>query len=170
MEEDTTMPHKCWKFGNNISTDEIISTQYMTLTDIEELGRHVFENIRPGMSQGIAAGDILLVGKNMGYGSSREHAPLALKGAGIGAIIAISFARLFYRNCVNIGMPVIVSAETVMSSEEGDFLSVDLETGMIMNETKKLHFRFDPFPDFINRYLKKGGLIQALNEERRTVV
>jgi 3-isopropylmalate/(R)-2-methylmalate dehydratase small subunit len=160
------MPNKCWKVGDNISTDEIISTQYMTLTDTEELGKHVFENARPEMAESISGGDILLAGENMGYGSSREHAPLALKGAGIGAVIACSFARLFYRNCINIGMPVIISREAVKATEEGDLLSFDLEEGIITNETRNLAFRFDPFPSFINNYLKKGGLINALNEER----
>lgn len=160
------MSNKCWKVGDNISTDEIISTQYMTLTEIEELGKHVFENTRPGMAADISSGDILLAGENMGYGSSREHAPLALKGAGIGAVIACSFARLFYRNCINIGMPVIISREAVRGSEEGDLLSVDLEGGYVANETRGLTFSFDPFPDFINNYLRKGGLVNALNEER----
>ncbi len=162
------MPNRCWKVGDNISTDEVISTQYMTLTDVEDLGKHVFEHARPGMAGSITRGDILLAGENMGYGSSREHAPLALKGAGIGAVIACSFARLFYRNCINIGMPVIISPETVKASEEGDLLSFDLEKGSVTNDTKGLSFRFEPFPDFINNYLKKGGLVNALNEERES--
>ena len=160
------MPNRCWKVGDNISTDEVISTQYMTLTDIGELGKHLFEGTRPGMAGSIRSGDILLAGENMGYGSSREHAPLALKGAGIGAVIACSFARLFYRNCINIGMPVIISPEAVKASEEGDVLSFDLEEGIVTNETRDLSFRFEPFPDFINNYLRKGGLVNALNEER----
>lgn len=161
------MPHKCWKLGDNISTDEIISTQYLTLTDMKELGSHSLEEIKPDFAIEVSKGDILLAGENMGYGSSREHAPLALKGCGIGVIIACSFARLFYRNCINIGIPALVSPDVVHESEEGDLISVDLEHGFIRNESSGKNYSFAPFPDFINNYIMKGGLINALNDERK---
>lgn len=161
------MEGKCWKFGDNISTDEIISTRYMTLTDQTELGSHLFEGIRPGMAGEVREGDVILAGNNIGYGSSREHAPLALLGAGIRAIIARSFARIFYRNCINLGIAVITSDEAVNASDEGDVLHVDVVKGEIVNKTKGRVFHFAPFPDSVLAYIEKGGLINALNEERK---
>lgn len=159
------MPHRCWKLGDNVATDEILPFQYMVLTDPEELGRHVLENVKPGFAAQVTPGDVIVAGNNMGYGSSREHAPLALKGAGVGAVIARSFSRIFYRNCINIGLPAIVCAEAVDGSDEGDLLDADIESGVIRNYMKGASFPFDPFPPFILNYLLKGGLIAALNEE-----
>ena len=161
------MRGKAWKLGDNVATDEILPFQYMVLTDPAELGKHVLENVKPGFAQKLTAGDIILAGENMGYGSSREHAPLALKGAGIGAVIAHSFARIFYRNCINLGIPVIVCPRAVDESREGDELSVDVENGVVVNETLGVRFPFEPFPQFILRYISKGGLIELLNEQRR---
>lgn len=160
------MSNRCWKLGDNVSTDEILPSQYMTLTDIHELGKHVLEHSMPGFADRIKEGDVIVAGINMGYGSSREHAPLSLKGAGISLIVAKSFSRLFYRNCINIGLPVILCPQAVDESDNGDLLSADLKNGMIVNETKSKTFFFDPFPDFLLQLLLKGGLINFLNEER----
>jgi len=159
------MPHRCWKFGDNVATDEILPSQYMVLTDPGELGKHVLENVKPGFAAQISPGDIILAGKNMGYVSSREHAPLALKGSGVGVVVASSFARIFFRNCINIGLPVVACPAAVEESDEGDLLDVDIRKGLIRNCTKNAEFSFEPFPDFILAYLLKGGLINALNEE-----
>lgn len=161
------MEGKCWKFGDNISTDEIISTRYMTLTDQTELGSHLFEGTRPGMAGKVCEGDVILAGNNIGYGSSREHAPLALLGAGIRTVVARSFARIFYRNCINLGIAAITSDEAVNGSDEGDILSVDVVKGEILNKTKGRVFYFTPFPDSVLAYIEKGGLIKALNEDRK---
>lgn len=160
------MSSRCWKLGDNVATDEILPSQYMTLTDTNELGKHLLENSIPGFASKIKNGDILIAGTNMGYGSSREHAPLSLKGAGIGFVVAKSFSRLFYRNCINIGLPVITCTEAVDQSDDGDALTVDLLNGTILNYTKAKVFSFERFPDFLFDYLVKGGLINSLNEER----
>ncbi|MDD4144857.1 MAG: 3-isopropylmalate dehydratase small subunit [Prolixibacteraceae bacterium] len=160
------MSNRCWKLGDNVSTDEILPSQYMTLTDIHELGKHVLEHSMPGFAERIKDGDVIVAGINMGYGSSREHAPLSLKGAGIGLVVAKSFSRLFYRNCINIGLPVVLCPLAVDECDDGDHISVDLCNGRIINNTKSKIFSFDPFPDFLLQLLMKGGLINSLNEER----
>jgi len=160
------MTNRSWKIGDNVATDEILPSQYMTLTDIKELAKHVLEHSIPGFAGKIKNGDILIAGTNMGYGSSREHAPLSLKGAGIGFVVAKSFSRLFYRNCINIGLPVITCTEAVDQSDDGDMLTVDLLNGTISNDTKSKIFKFESFPEFLLDYLLKGGLINSLNEER----
>ena len=161
------MKGKAWKLGNNFATDEILPFQYMVLTDPAELGKHLLENARPGLAAQIRPGDVIVAGDNMGYGSSREHAPLALKGAGVGAVIARSFARIFYRNCINLGIPVIICPQAADECAEGDVLSIDLERGKIANETKGTSYAFAPFPEIIQKYISKGGLIELLNEQRR---
>lgn len=158
------MNKKCWKFGDNISTDEIIPVQYMVVVDPHELATHVMENIRPGFAQSFKPGDIILAGENFGYGSSREHAALALKGAGAGAVIASSFARIFYRNALNIGLPVIICPEAAEGSEEGDSLEIDLDKGFITDLTRNKNYSFSPFPAFIQNIIQNGGLIETLNQ------
>lgn len=161
------MTGTAWKLGNNVATDEILPFQYMVLTDPAELGKHVLENVRPGFAQQLKPGDVIIAGDNMGYGSSREHAPLALKGAGVGAVIAKSFARIFYRNCINLGIPVIVCPQAADECAEGDVICVDIENGVIEDETTQKRYSFEPFPEFIQKYISKGGLIELLNEQRR---
>lgn len=156
--------NRCWKMGDNISTDEILPSQYMTLTEKTELARHLLENRAPDFARLLALGDIILAGKNFGYGSSREHAPLALKGAGVGAIVAHSFARIFFRNCINIGLPAITCGEAVDEIQDGSYAAADLTNGVIISGSKS--YSFDPFPDFIMEYIKEGGLISALNRRR----
>jgi 3-isopropylmalate dehydratase, small subunit len=159
---------RCWKMGDNVATDEILPFQYMTLTEPSELGRHVLENVKPGFAQSIAAGDIIVAGGNFGYGSSREQAPLSLKGAGVGAVVARTFARIFFRNCINIGLPVIVCTEASDKAREGDILTIDFEEGVVCNETLGQSYPFPPFPKAVREYLDNGGLINTLNKKRAT--
>lgn len=157
----------CWKFGDNISTDEILSSRYMVLTSPSELAEHVLEEVRPGFAKQLKQGDIIIAGKNFGYGSSREHAPIALKGAGIGAIIAKSFARIFYRNCVNIGLPVIESDAISDFTDEGNIVDIDISSAIANNQTKNQIFQFQAFPPFVVEYLSNGGLINTINNKKK---
>lgn len=157
---------RCWKFGDNVATDEILPFQYMTLTEPADLGKHVLENMKPEFAQKLQAGDIVVAGANFGYGSSREHAPLALKGAGVGAVVAQSFARIFFRNCINIGLPVVVCPRAVDEAEEGDDLAVDIAAGTIRNVTRGKAYAFPPFAASVLEYLNNGGLINTLNKRR----
>ncbi|ATW26125.1 3-isopropylmalate dehydratase small subunit [Candidatus Formimonas warabiya] len=154
---------KCWKFGDNISTDEIIPVQYMVVVDPRELGTHIMENVRPGFAGQFQTGDIIVAGENYGYGSSREHAVWALKGAGTSAVIARSYARIFYRNALNIGLPAIICPEAVDGIEEGDSVEVDLEKGTIHHLTKGVTYSFPLFPSFLREIMENGGLIETLN-------
>ncbi|MDR3355483.1 MAG: 3-isopropylmalate dehydratase small subunit [Synergistaceae bacterium] len=155
---------RCWKLGDNVSTDEILPFQYMVLTDPSELGRHILGSVKPGFAEQLTRGDVLVAGLNFGYGSSREHAPLALKGAGIGAVVARSFARIFFRNCINIGLPAIVCSAAVDGICEGDSIGIGLQSGVIQNETSGARYAFAPFPPFIMEYVENGGLINTLNK------
>ncbi len=148
-----------WKFGDNIDTDAIIPGRYLTINDPKELAKHVFEGARPEFAQNVAKGDIIAAGRNFGCGSSREHAPLALKGAGIYCIIAKSFARIFFRNAINIGLPVLECKEAERISE-GDALKVDFKKGIIENETKKEKYQVVSMPEFILKIMESGGLIE----------
>lgn len=161
---------RCWKLGDNVATDEILPFQYMTLTEPEELGLHVLENVRPGFAAQLAPGDILVAGSNFGYGSSREHAPLALKGAKVGAVVAASYARIFFRNCINIGLPAVVCPAGAEEAEEGDCITLDMQAGTLRNETKNRSYAFQPFPESVIEYLADGGLINTLNKKRREIL
>lgn len=157
---------RCWKLGDNVATDEILPFQYMTLTDPEELGRHILENTRPGFAEMVNPGDIVVAGSNFGYGSSREHAPLSLKGAGVGAVVAKSFARIFFRNCINIGLPAIVCPIAAEVAIEGDILTVDYTAGIVVNDSRGVSHAFPSFPTSVREYLDNGGLINTLNQFR----
>lgn len=157
---------KVWKFGSDIDTDAIIPARYLNQSDPKELAKHVMENERPSFSKKVKKGDILLAGKNFGCGSSREHAPLALKEAGISCIIAKSFARIFFRNAFNIGLPLLESQEASEVIEEGDRVRVDLSTGEIYDLTKKKRFFSKPIPSFMQELLRDGGLIPHLRKKR----
>ncbi len=151
---------RVWKFGDDINTDEIIPARYLVTTDPEELAKHVMEDADPEFPNKVQPGDIIVAGKNFGCGSSREHAPLALKGAKIGAIIAESFARIFYRNAINLGLPIIESPEAAKEIEEGDIVEVDLEKGIIRNETKGKEYTFKPLPESLQKVFEAGGLME----------
>lgn len=149
---------RCWKLGDNVTTDEILPSQYMVLTEPRELGCHLFENVNPGFAGRLAAGF------NFGCGSSREHAPLALKGAGVAAIVAKSFARIFFRNCVNLGIPAIACPGAVDGINDGDSIEVDFRHGFI--KTGGNVYEYEPFPPFLLEYVLNGGLIETLNKQR----
>jgi len=159
---------RVWKFGDNIDTDVIIPARFLNVSDKEQLARNCFADLRPDFSGGVSKGDILVAGSNFGCGSSREHAPLAIKESGISVIIAKSFARIFYRNAFNIGLPILESKEAVDSVEEKDNISVDLATGEITNKDKSLVFSAQPIPDFMREIITAGGLvnyIKAIDEK-----
>ena len=156
---------RIWKFGSDVDTDAIIPARYLNQTDAEELAKHVMEDERPEFFQEVKKGDILLAEKNFGCGSSREHAPLALKTAGISCIIAESFARIFYRNGFNQGLPLLESSEASKEINDGDLVRVDLATGEIFDMTQQKKFFAIPIPAFMQELIEDGGLILHLQKK-----
>ncbi|MCM8783392.1 MAG: 3-isopropylmalate dehydratase small subunit [Candidatus Omnitrophica bacterium] len=152
---------KAWLFGDDINTDLIIPAKFLVTTEAEILGRNLFADLRPGFSQGIENGDIIVAGKNFGCGSSREHAPLAIKGAGISCVIALSFARIFFRNAINIGLPIVECKEAEEIKEQ-DLLEVDLKEGEIRNLTQYKVYKIQPFPEFLQDLINQGGLLNYI--------
>jgi len=150
---------KLWIYGDNIDTDVIIPARYLNMSTAEELARHCMEDLDPTFVGAVEQGDIVVAGENFGCGSSREHAPLALKGAGISCVIATSFARIFYRNAINIGLPILTCAELQGAVRTGDRLSVDLESGAITHERTGEVYHTSPFPPFIMGIIASGGLV-----------
>jgi 3-isopropylmalate/(R)-2-methylmalate dehydratase small subunit len=155
---------RTWKFGSDVDTDAIIPARYLNLTDAGELAKHVMEDERPEFKNEVKKGDILLAERNFGCGSSREHAPLALKAAGISCIIAESFARIFYRNGFNQGLPLLESPEASEAIQEGDRVRVNLTTGEIFDLTQKKKFFAKPIPPFMQDLIRDGGLIRHLRK------
>jgi 3-isopropylmalate dehydratase small subunit len=155
---------RIWKFGSDVDTDAIIPARYLNQSDPKILAKHVMEDERSGFSQKVAKGDILLAEKNFGCGSSREHAPLALKAAGISCIIAKSFARIFYRNGFNLGLPLLESSEASEAIQEGDRVRVNLTTGEILDLTQERKFFAKPIPPFMQSLIRDGGLIKHLRK------
>jgi len=151
---------KAYKYGDNVDTDVIIPARYLNLNDPEELARHVMEDIDADFAKTVAPGDVIVAGSNFGSGSSREHAPLALKTAGVAAVIAPSFARIFYRNSFNIGFPILESEEAAKAIEPGDEIKIDFAAGIITNETKGELYRAEPLPEFILNLIQSGGLVE----------
>jgi len=151
---------KVHKYGADVNTDVIIPARYLNMSDPDELARHCMEDIDSEFINRVQPGDIIVADTNFGCGSSREHAPLAIKAAGVGCIIAKSFARIFYRNALNIGLPILECAEAAEKTEAGNMLEVDLSTGEIINITKGLTLRSEPFPDFMLDLINSGGLIE----------
>ena len=146
------------KYGDNVDTDVIIPARYLNTTDKKELARHCMEDIDPSFVERVKQGDILVAGRNFGCGSSREHAPVVIKESGIALIIAESFARIFYRNALNIGLPIIECAKAAEEAEEGDEFSADLEAGTLENHTKDTSYEVEPYPLFIQQIIRAGGL------------
>ena len=155
---------KAHKFGNSINTDDIIAAKYLVSTDVQELGRHCLETVRPNFAASIKAGDIIVAGKNFGCGSSREHAPLAIKGCGIKAVIAESFAAIFFRNAVNLGLPFLELKNTD-KIKNFDKLEIDLSTGIIKNITRNQTYQTQPFPEFLQKIIKAKGLINYVRKD-----
>jgi len=158
---------KAVKFGNNVDTDVILPGKYLVLIDPQELAKHAMEGLDPKFGQKVKDGAIIVAGKNFGCGSSREQAPIALKFAGVKCLLAESFARIFYRNAVNIGLPILECPGISNKVSEGDELNVDLNRGLIKNESKKLELRATPLPGFILELIDDGGLIEHLKKRRK---
>jgi len=155
-----------WKFGDDIDTDLIIPARFLNVSDVEELSKNCFADIRKGFMDMVAPGDVLVAGKNFGAGSSREHAPLAIKAAGISVIIAESFARIFYRNAFNVGLPLVESLEASRSLNEGAMVSVNLSTGEIEDIDTGRRFFAKPLPDLMRRIIEAGGLVEYVKIKR----
>jgi 3-isopropylmalate/(R)-2-methylmalate dehydratase small subunit len=156
---------RVWKFGSDVDTDAIIPARYLNQTDAGELSKHVMEDERPEFNKEVKKGEILLAERNFGCGSSREHAPLALKAAGISCIIAESFARIFYRNGFNQGLPLLESREASEAITDGDLVQVDLSTGEIFDLTQQRKFFAKPVPPFMQELIEDGGLIPHLQKK-----
>jgi len=149
------------KYGDNVDTDVIIPARYLNISDRRELASHAMEDIDPDFHSKITAGDIIAAGKNFGCGSSREHAPIVLKESGISLIIAESFARIFYRNAINIGLAIIESPDAAREINDGDMLSVDFDKGVITNDSQNgKQYSVAAFPPFLQNIIKAGGLIE----------
>ncbi|MHB1127808.1 MAG: 3-isopropylmalate dehydratase small subunit [Bacillota bacterium] len=155
---------RSWKFGSDVDTDAIIPARYLNTSDPKELARHVMEDADPHFPGKVQAGDIIVAGKNFGCGSSREHAPIAIKAAGISCVIAWSFARIFYRNAINIGLPIFESQEAAEKIQEGDAVQVDAEKGVIVNLTRNETYASVAFPPFMRQLIEAGGLMNYVAE------
>jgi len=156
---------RIWKLGDNINTDVIIPGRYNVTTDRAELAKHCLCEILPEFAQQVQPGDVIMAGHNFGCGSSREHAPSSILGNGIKVVIARSFARIFYRNAVNIGLPVLVCEEAVLASEDGQQVEVDLESGRITNVTTGQQFQAEPLTPFVARIVAAGGIVNYIRQE-----
>jgi 3-isopropylmalate/(R)-2-methylmalate dehydratase small subunit len=157
---------RAWVFGDNVSTDHIISGKYKfsSISSLEGMLPHLFEEVIPGFHEKVRPGDVIVAGSNFGMGSSREHAPALIKMAGISAIVAKSYARIFYRNAINLGLPVIQAVKVPEVTETGDIISVDLVRGEVSNETKSVSERFPPFPKEILAIIMEGGIVEYIRK------
>jgi 3-isopropylmalate/(R)-2-methylmalate dehydratase small subunit len=164
-ERDLVFGGKALKFGDHVDTDAIIPARYLNSSDPAELAVHCMEVIDRGFPARVHKGDIMVAGENFGCGSSREHAPVAIKACGISCVIAASFARIFYRNAINIGLPILESADASKGIEEGDLLEVDLASGRIENRTSGKTFTSEAFPEFMREIINAGGLIGRTKKE-----
>ena len=156
-----------WKYGDDVDTDVIIPARYLNVSAPEDLARHCMEDLDPGFAGAVQPGDVIVAGENFGCGSSREHAPLAIKGAGVACVVARSFARIFYRNAINVGLPILECPEAVEETQQGDRLAADLDAGTIANSRTGRTYRVSPFPAFIKRIIQAGGLVPYTRERLR---
>jgi 3-isopropylmalate/(R)-2-methylmalate dehydratase small subunit len=153
---------KVWKFGDNVDTDQIIPAIYLVTGDMKELAKHAFESVRPEFARQVKQGDLIVGGNNFGCGSSREHAPRALIGSGISCVVAKSFARIFFRNSINIGLPLV---EADIEAKDGDELEVDFEKGVVTNKSTGAKAKFPPMPDFLKNLMDAGGLVEYTKKQ-----
>ena len=151
-----------FKYGDNVDTDVIIPARYLNTSDPAELAKHCMEDLDKDFVKNVQPGDIIVVGRNFGCGSSREHAPLAIKTAGVSVVIAATFARIFYRNAINIGLPILECPEAVADIQAGDKISVDFTSGVITNLTSGESYQAEPFPEFMQELIAAGGLLNYL--------
>lgn len=155
---------KAWTFGENMNTDEIIPGRYNITIDPLELAKYVFCEIKPEYAKNVKPGDVIVGGQNFGCGSSREHAPIAIKGSQAKCVIAASFARIFFRNAINIGLPILECPEAASDIHEGDDIEVNLSTGEILNRTNGNRYQAQPLPDFVLKIAEAGGIVSFLKE------
>lgn len=153
------MEGKCWKFGDDVNTDEIVPGRYLNVTDEKELAGHCMEGVDPKFAQEAKPGDVIVAGSNFGCGSSREHAPLAIKAFGIQCIVAESFARIFFRNAINIGLPIAECPEAAREAQPGDVVTVDFARGTVVNRGRGKSYDFPPFSPQVQAIIDAGGLI-----------
>ena len=153
-----------FKYNDNVDTDVIIPARYLNTPDVNELSKHCMEDIDSDFVNKVKKGDVIVAGLNFGCGSSREHAPLVIKGCGVGCVIAKSFARIFYRNAINIGLPILECEEAAEEINANDEISVDFDTGIITNHTTGKTYKAQPFPEFIQNIIRKGGLLASLKD------
>lgn len=153
-----------FKYPDNVDTDVIIPARYLNTSDAKELAKHCMEDIDTDYVKKVQSGDIMVAGWNFGCGSSREHAPLVIKTCGTGCVIAKSFARIFYRNAINIGMPILECEQAAEEIQPGEEVAIDFDTGVISNITTGKTYQAEPFPEFIQNIIKKGGLLASLKE------
>ncbi|KUO40837.1 MAG: 3-isopropylmalate dehydratase [Hadesarchaea archaeon DG-33-1] len=159
---------RAWVFGDDIDTDQIIAGRYLVKLDPRELAKHVMEAADPKFASEVRRGDVIIAGHNFGCGSSRERAPLALKAAGISAVVAESFARIFYRNAVNLGLPVLTCSGASMGFKTGNKVRVGMREGKVHNLSTGKTFKFEPLPDFLLEIVRAGGLLQHMKKRRAT--
>ena len=155
-----------FKYGDNVDTDVIIPARYLNATQGEELAKHCMEDIDKEFVHKVQKGDIIVANKNFGCGSSREHAPIVIKEAGVSCVIAETFARIFYRNAINIGLPIIECKAAAEGIEAGDEVEVDFDSGVIYNRTKGTQFQGQAFPEFMQRIISAGGLVNYINAQK----
>ena len=160
-----TVKGTVFKYGNDVDTDVIIPARYLNTSSETELASHCMEDIDKEFVKKVKPGDIIVAGDNFGCGSSREHAPIAIKASGIDCVIAATFARIFYRNAINIGLPIMECREASERIEDGDTVEVDFDTGVITNITKNESYQAEPFPDFIKDIINKNGLLNSIKEK-----
>jgi len=156
---------KAWKFGRDVDTDQIIPARYLNTSDPQELAKHCMEDADPEFMNKMARGDLIVAEKNFGCGSSREHAPISIKEAGVSAVIAKSFARIFYRNAFNMGLPIFESEEAVAGISEGDEVEVEMESGLIRNKTTGKEYASAPVPPFMQELIAAGGLMAYVKQK-----
>lgn len=156
---------KVFKYGDNVDTDVIIPARYLNTSDAKELAAHCMEDIDLEFTKKVKPGDIIVANKNFGCGSSREHAPLAIKESGISCVIASTFARIFYRNAINIGLPILECDEAVKAIDAGDELEIDFTSGVIKNLTKNQEYQGEPFPEFMQKIINANGLVNYIKEK-----
>jgi len=159
-----TIKGKVHRYGSDVNTDVIVPARYLNMDDPDQLAAHCMEDIDAAFVKKVKPGDIIVADENFGCGSSREHAPIAIKASGVGAVVAKSFARIFYRNAINIGLPILQCPEAVDGAAAGDELEIDLVTGVVRNVTRGAEYRAEPFPEFMQRLIAAGGLINYTKE------
>lgn len=158
---------RVFRYGDNVDTDVIIPARYLNSFDAKELASHAMVDLDPTFVKRVKPGDMIVADRNFGCGSSREHAPLALKTAGVSCVIAKSFARIFYRNSINIGFPILECEDAVNGIEEGDIVEVDYDTGKIYNKTKNTEYQGQAFPEFLQKMIEQNGLVNYVNQKKK---